>query len=174
MFKIQSLFILTALFATIYAVPEKVKPARGNSACAQWCASNFPNPGKSCTSSAAKGTGPCYECGPAKTSASQQLCNLVCVNTASDVNNCGSCGNVCSTGQTCSGGACVSAGCTCPPSDSAGFALDQSFQNNGNLLCSYPVFVGENPFDFYCLYDNTDGHLVQDNDAGLCISPAQC
>jgi len=56
----------------------------------------------------------------------------------------------------------------CPPSDLAGFPLGESDTSVDPIFCSYPVVPGEDPFDFYCAYSATDGHLVQDNDAGLC------
>jgi hypothetical protein len=61
----------------------------------------------------------------------------------------------------------------CPPADVAGFSLDIFFINGDNQLhCSYPVFAGEDPFDFYCLYSPTTGALLQDHDAGLCPGSA--
>jgi hypothetical protein len=65
------------------------------SACAQWCAANFaPTPGANCTRLAAKGTGPCYVCGPRSTNPHEKLCGGACSDTSSDSNNCGACGNV--------------------------------------------------------------------------------
>lgn len=58
---------------------DGAKANGGNSACAKWCHDNFD--GKSdgqCTAAAAKGEGPCYECGPAS-SGGGQLCNGECV-----------------------------------------------------------------------------------------------
>src|SRR5690606_25152426 len=40
------------------------------------------------------------------------VCNGVCTNVMTDVNNCGSCGNICPTGQSCSGGVCGGAAVT--------------------------------------------------------------
>ncbi|OKP00923.1 hypothetical protein PENSUB_7504 [Penicillium subrubescens] len=65
----------------------------GNSDCAKWCAANFPNPGSDCTSLAAHGQGPCYTCGPKKSSPTQLLCGGQCRDTSSSSNNCGACGN---------------------------------------------------------------------------------
>jgi hypothetical protein len=65
----------------------------GNSACAQFCQDSFP-PGSargSCTSQAAQGSGPCYECGPAAPAGSPPFCSGVC----------------CAAGQTCNDGSCV-------------------------------------------------------------------
>jgi hypothetical protein len=54
----------------------------GNSACAQFCAQVFgedtPEAG-ACTSSAAKGRGLCYACGPAATDTALKLCGQVCI-----------------------------------------------------------------------------------------------
>ena len=71
--------------------PQTGEPG-GNSQCAHWCADNFANPGEDCTSLAAHGGGPCYVCGPLKTSPSEELCNAVCTDTNTDNNNCGKCG----------------------------------------------------------------------------------
>jgi hypothetical protein len=66
----------------------------GNSVCARWCAANFPHPGADCTSLAAHGEGPCYVCGPLKTSQTEMLCGGRCSETSSDGQNCGGCGKV--------------------------------------------------------------------------------
>lgn len=68
----------------------------GNRDCAKWCAANFPKPGSDCTSLAAHGQGPCYTCGPKKSSPTRLLCGGACRDTSSDSNNCGACGNVAS------------------------------------------------------------------------------
>jgi hypothetical protein len=36
----------------------------------------------------------------------------------------------------------------------------------------YPAFEGENPTDFYCVYDPDSGLLTTDNDAGFCPANA--
>lgn len=97
-----------ALFGfTVLAVPQAA-PSKGNSACAQWCAQKFPvDTGLVCTSQAAKGTGPCFTCGPSKSIQSQQFCGAGCTDTASDGLNCGACGTVCPQGSTCKSGACI-------------------------------------------------------------------
>jgi len=60
----------------------------------------------------------------------------------------------------------------CPAQDYAGFPLDVNNTSTDPIFCSYPVFPGEDPNDFFCTYSATDGHLVQDNDAGLCPGAA--
>ena len=85
--------------ATVLGRAQTGSPG-GNSDCAQWCAANFANPGKDCTSLAAKGTGPCYVCGPLKTTPTEQLCSGACSDTSSDNNNCGACGTKVSTFET--------------------------------------------------------------------------
>jgi hypothetical protein len=87
------------LFIILVALVNAVS-AQGNSACTQWCAANFANPGGTCTSLAAKGGGPCYICGPLKTSQTEQLCKGVCSETKTDSNNCGGCGKVVSCKST--------------------------------------------------------------------------
>ncbi|KAM0418441.1 hypothetical protein ACHAPD_004800 [Fusarium lateritium] len=64
----------------------------GNNQCAKWCAANFRHSGKTCTAPAAKGKGPCYDCGPKSTNRAKKLCNGVCKDTKSDSANCGKCG----------------------------------------------------------------------------------
>jgi hypothetical protein len=49
----------------------------------------------------------CYQCGPASTDPTQQLCGGACVSTTTDTGNCGACGNGCASGQSCVAGACV-------------------------------------------------------------------
>lgn len=55
--------------------------ARGNSACAQYCADVFgadtPEAG-ACTREAAHGAGPCFECGPAAPAGSRTICGQTC------------------------------------------------------------------------------------------------
>lgn len=165
---VDALLLITLLSKASFAAPG------GNSACAQWCALNFPQPGP-CTSAAAHGEGACYTCGPKKTNQAEALCNGVCTDTSSDNANCGSCGNACSSAQTCTSGVCVgSLTCMCPPTDNDGFPLVQHGQENGFLFCSYPVFPKEDPHDFYCYYDNNTGNLAEDHDVGLCPSHAVC
>jgi hypothetical protein len=108
-----------------------VVQAQGNSQCAQWCKSNFPKPGDVCTDPASNGKGPCYECGPKRTSPSMQLCSKSCTDTNTDNANCGSCGKAvsrddlpqrtesanrkqCSSREYCSGGVCKTKACTNP------------------------------------------------------------
>jgi len=57
---------------------------------------------------------------------------------------------------------------TCPPIDNADFQLEDADLNSNPIFCSYPVFPGENPNDFFCTYSATTGHLVEDGDAGFC------
>ena len=65
----------------------------GNGQCAQWCAANFHQYGKQCTSLAAKGQGPCYDCGPRSSNPAKKLCDGHCKDTSSDNWNCGKCYN---------------------------------------------------------------------------------
>jgi hypothetical protein len=61
--------------------------------CTQWCLKNYPNPATTCLLPALSAKGPCYVCGPFKTSPTQQLCKGACTDTASDKKNCGQCNN---------------------------------------------------------------------------------
>src|ERR1700753_736243 len=79
--------------------------SNSNSKCNNWCQNtNFPD---SCVSQAKNSLGPCYECGPYKTSSDGRLCDGVCADISSDVNNCGSCENECGSKHICSNGKCV-------------------------------------------------------------------
>jgi hypothetical protein len=60
--------------------------------CTTWCLKNYQNPAITCIAPALTGQGPCYICGPFKSSPSQQVCNKVCKNTSTDPKNCGQCG----------------------------------------------------------------------------------
>ncbi|KAJ4125323.1 hypothetical protein NW768_008940 [Fusarium equiseti] len=63
------------------------------SQCVEWCDEHFRYPSKSCIYPAAKGKGPCYDCGPLSTDEDKKLCYGVCKDTSSDNANCGKCGN---------------------------------------------------------------------------------
>jgi len=95
------LIIVTLLVLSVAASPQG-----GPGPCASFCVENF-HPPSNCMREAAMGQGPCYTCGPLGTSPTQQLCGGVCVETASDSNNCGGCGNVCPAGSTCQSSSCI-------------------------------------------------------------------
>jgi PEP-CTERM motif len=59
-----------------------------------------------------------------------------------------------------------------PPEDEAGFPLGDTSDSGGVLFGSYPAFPGENPLDFYCDWNDSNGNLTLDNDAGFCPSGA--
>jgi hypothetical protein len=69
--------------------------------------------------------------GPITCSNGQTTCGNVCVNTATDVNNCGGCGTKCGSGQTCAANQCtggapsfnVPSGCTKKTLNSHGYAF---------------------------------------------------
>ncbi|KAH7129620.1 hypothetical protein B0J13DRAFT_564330 [Dactylonectria estremocensis] len=103
-------FVVLAFVTTAWTRPQTGGPG-GNIACAKWCAANFPiNTGSVCTSPAAHGTGPCWECGPQNTSPNKKLCNGACTDTNTDKKNCGACGTVCPSGSSCISGTCVCSG----------------------------------------------------------------
>ena len=83
---------------------------RGNSACAQFCASVFgedtPEAGQ-CTSQGARGYGLCYTCGP-NGDGGQKLCGQACIAADACCHD-----SDCETGEACTNGQCVSA---CTPS----------------------------------------------------------
>jgi len=123
------ILVLLACGASVLGLPQTATPG-GNTQCAEWCAANFAkNPGGTCSKLAAKGGGPCYVCGPLKTSPSQQLCSGVCTDTNTDNNNCGTCNTACPAGSTCQSGACESIYLSCETASSCAggvFACAQS------------------------------------------------
>ncbi|KAM7201242.1 hypothetical protein V8F20_004988 [Naviculisporaceae sp. PSN 640] len=123
-------FFILALGIIALSILSGVQ-AQGNSECAQWCAANFPSPGENCTSLAAQGTGPCYECGPANPAATTTICNGACVDTQTDVNNCGTCGNVCGSEQYCNAGVCAAIYPTCEVPFQCGGPVPPCTEPNG-------------------------------------------
>jgi len=101
--------IISGIAAILLPLHAIGAAAQGNSVCAQWCAKGFANPGAGCTSLAAKGTGPCYQCGPLRPHPTDgmALCAEKCVDTKTDAKNCGACGNACGPNDICSQGTCV-------------------------------------------------------------------
>ncbi|KAH6874544.1 hypothetical protein B0T10DRAFT_465601 [Thelonectria olida] len=102
--KVSAKMIVFNLLLLTTGISAHLANRQGNSECAHWCADNFPTPGADCTSLAAKGEGPCYECGPAAPHHNKILCNGACVPI--DNNNCGRCGKKCTGGSSCVGGNC--------------------------------------------------------------------
>jgi len=158
----------------------------GNSQCAQWCATNFPaNPGALCTSPAAHGGGPCYQCGPLKTNPGEQLCRGACTDTNSDNNNCGACGHVCPFDSTCQSGVCKTIFQSCPTASHACGAGGIQNCDLPNCACTQTpeglnactdIYVGCDPTPctsstqcqpgFVCDIGNCCG--------GVCVNAAQC
>jgi len=104
------LFLVSALFSRSFA---NIHSTHSNSECAHWCSTVFGADtagADNCTSNAAHQQGLCYTCGPAAASrGSLTLCGTTCVNTTSDLNNCGQCGNVCQqpNNDFCCSGTCA-------------------------------------------------------------------
>jgi hypothetical protein len=128
--------------------------AGGNSDCAHWCAANFAHPGQ-CTSQAAHGEGPCYDCGPQNTVSSRKLCSGACTDTSSDPSNCGECGNVVSIIDICTfylllhancsyqcdaatGGTCTAGQCTYQCGQQFGMSLSHRYpvSNTSVAVCN--------------------------------------
>lgn len=102
--------------AVVAALPaQALADPGGNSACAHFCHQVFSGEAAGdCTSQAAHGTGPCYQCGPAAVGTGLSLCGQTCLNLQADVANCGACGHACTTTvpnahATCVAGVCSSA-----------------------------------------------------------------
>ena len=74
----------------------------GNKCCSPGLVCNDPTTGTCCLPGKACGSGCC--------GFNQQCCNGVCVDTSTDLSNCGTCENTCSPGEICQNGVC-----TCPP-----------------------------------------------------------
>jgi hypothetical protein len=116
----------------------------GNSDCAHFCQQAFP-PGPQrgqCVSDAAHGTGLCVQCNADIT----RLCNGVCVDLQTDVNNCGACGTKCTSGQTCTAGKCAS---VCLPSGSPCTAATTA------QCCSLFCYLGGNPTGVCCVLSSS-------------------
>jgi hypothetical protein len=87
-----------------------VNPLTDNSNCGM-CGIPCTGTGVSCVNGAcACPTGQTLSGSTCCPNATPNACGAVCVNNATDVNNCGACGNVCPTGDT-----CVAGTCTIPP-----------------------------------------------------------
>jgi len=56
----------------------------------------------------------------------------------------------------------------CPLTDKSDFPLEtfNYAYTAKSYFCSYPSFPGENPFNFYCLYNQKTGALAQDSNVG--------
>lgn len=89
----ELLINFSSLLYTGTVVSAHLVPRQG---CSVWCTTNFSGQkAQQCISQAAKGTGPCYECGPEEPPPHQSiLCSGKCINVQTSPKNCGSCGHV--------------------------------------------------------------------------------
>jgi hypothetical protein len=111
-----------------------------NDACAHFCASVFP-PGPrrgACVSDAARGAGPCVECGPASES-TLTFCRGACVDTDTDPDHCGGCDAPCLASESCRGGDCVP--CVAPRATCQ--APDICCQDQSGPLTCNPTFIDD-------------------------------
>jgi hypothetical protein len=122
--------LAAAAFGSMVPVASaEAATAGGNNACDIWCHANFSGSAAgSCTSAAAKRSGPCYQCGPASPNGGQgqAVCNGKCTSVTTTA-NCGACGHACTCeahgtatcvngqcGVTCDRGYCASGGACYP------------------------------------------------------------
>ncbi|EEQ30886.1 PE-PGRS family protein [Microsporum canis CBS 113480] len=104
--RLLNLFLLATGVSAVAAHQEE------NNRCERWCITTFGHLSAGCIALAARGKGPCYECGPAaRQPSSKILCNKNCVAVGNQ--NCGGCGITCGRGKTCQGGRCCGTGKTC-------------------------------------------------------------
>jgi hypothetical protein len=97
---------LTGSFVGTRTRSSSVSAAQ-NADCAAFCQQLPPGPDRgACVSNAAAGTGLSFQCGPAAADPAHQLCGGVCVDTTTDLLNCGSCAVTCPAGQICDLGNC--------------------------------------------------------------------
>jgi len=166
------LVAITLLLLAVFA-PAQAGP--GNSDCAHWCAANFANPGSDCTSLAAHGGGPCYICGPRKTSPTEQLCDGKCSETSSDAKNCGACGKSCPTGAACQSSSCICTNSNKPPCN--GQCPDLNTDNNNCGTCGNVCPAGSTCRSGSCICTNSNkppcnGHCPDlssdNNNCGAC------
>lgn len=161
----MALGLATAMVAgsRVESAPAADPPPKhptGNMTCAEFCAALFPAGDERgrCIEAAARGAGPCFECGP-RSSGTRQLCGTVCCKeglaccggvctSLAGEQNCGQCGNVCPEGLRCLGGQCA-----CPSGEPSCFGQccpENAFCNefyqtcqcfNGQLACGGTVAV---------------------------------
>ncbi|OBT38514.1 hypothetical protein VE00_11164 [Pseudogymnoascus sp. WSF 3629] len=98
------IIFLLGIISTGSAYPQNKET--GLLECLAWCTTHGLSP-TDCAIPAVFHKGLCYECGPRKKIASEELCDKCCLDTSSDPSNCGACGNQCPSLTTCCQGACV-------------------------------------------------------------------
>ncbi|HYP59855.1 MAG TPA: hypothetical protein VEQ36_05450 [Thermomicrobiales bacterium] len=169
---------------------------KGTSRCTQWCNQVFGDKSpkaSDCVNAAAKGKGPCYDCGPAKpASSTRQLCGKICINACAASDQChaagvcnpatqsctnpvkpngSSCndGNLCTQTDTCQSGVCVGSNpVVCTASDQC---HEAGTCNPATGLCTNPA----KPNGASC--NDSNGCTVGDNcQSGTCVSgdPVTC
>jgi hypothetical protein len=114
----------------------------GNSTCANWCHENLAGKAAGqCTAAAAKGEGPCYECGPA-------------ADPAGDLVFCeGSCGECCGDGDCCSPQ-------VCGDNNQCVIACGTNFCDPKSQKCCVDVCI---PYDRCCTFGQLDVCLASTN-----------
>ncbi|RAK77390.1 uncharacterized protein BO72DRAFT_447891 [Aspergillus fijiensis CBS 313.89] len=130
-----TILALLALSTPVWSTPQT--SVTNLAKCTDWCYKNYQNPSSTCVFPALTGQGPCYVCGPLKTSQSQQVCSGACTDTNTDAKNCGKCGTTCASGK-CTLGKC------CNPVDTYGCTIDnfRSFCCNQGCWFNVPVDGG--------------------------------
>ncbi|RAH48815.1 uncharacterized protein BO95DRAFT_460672 [Aspergillus brunneoviolaceus CBS 621.78] len=69
-----TILALLALSTPVWSTPQT--SVTNLAKCTDWCYKNYQNPSSTCVFPALTGQGPCYVCGPLKTSQSQQVKTL--------------------------------------------------------------------------------------------------
>jgi hypothetical protein len=108
----------------------------GNSICAHWCHANYSgSDAGACTSDAAHGVGPCYECGPAAPAGNGlQYCGGVCISNCTALDQCHIAGVCDPSTQACTN-----------PAATDGAACDDGDACTQTDTCQAGVCIGGNP-----------------------------
>jgi Cys-rich repeat protein len=125
-------------------VRAQTNEAQGNDACAHFCTATFPaGPARgACTSAAAHGAGPCYQCGPGAGATHPDVCGQACCPAGRPHCVAGACQQCvvdahCGAGQVCDEGTC------CTPPNPADVCTDDTCScASVAVTCGPPIDCG--------------------------------